>query len=149
MSVLAPERSSVLVVDDDPFLRETMVSVLQEAGYHVLEAAHAAEALRLARRHHPRVIVLDLLLPGQSGLDLMPQLRAYEPTRETPVVVVSGSAWLMLDHEVRRAFSVLQKPFDIRELVAAVHQAAAARPSAQQVPIARPARATLAQRRAT
>jgi two-component system, repressor protein LuxO len=126
-----------------------MVSILREDGYRVLAAAHAAEARRLARRHHPRVIVLDLLLPDQPGLDLMAQLRAYEPTRETPVVVVSGSAWLMLDHEVRRAFSVLQKPFDTREFVAIVHQAAAVRPTAQQVPIVRPARAVLAHRRAT
>jgi signal transduction histidine kinase/DNA-binding response OmpR family regulator len=79
----------VLVVDDDPEVLRRMRTDLEEEGFSVLTAATAEEGADLATRRHPSVILLDLLLPDRSGLDLLRSLKEDAATREIPVLVVS------------------------------------------------------------
>jgi DNA-binding NarL/FixJ family response regulator len=80
----------VLVVDDSAAVRSRVVSLLQEAGLEVVgEAADAAAALRLTDSLRPDAIVLDLQLPDRSGIDILPTLKAYDPS---PVVAVLTNA---------------------------------------------------------
>jgi CheY-like chemotaxis protein len=81
---------TILICEDEAALRE-LVRVSIGAGFGFIEAADGMQALELAEQHHPDVIVLDLMLPGLSGLDVLAQLRADENDRKPPVVVIS--AW--------------------------------------------------------
>jgi DNA-binding response OmpR family regulator len=110
------ERRTVLIVDDDPAIRELIAEILDEAGYTVLEADCGRQALRLAQEHVPTVVLVDQMLPDMSGLDVLERLRAQAASRYIPVVLVSGLAHQLAggDHGADR---VLAKPFDIIDLI--------------------------------
>src|SRR5215210_1455920 len=81
---------TILICEDEAALRE-LIRVSLGAGYGFLEAADGVEALELAKTSKPDVLVLDLMIPGISGLDVLTQLRADENRSKVPVVVIS--AW--------------------------------------------------------
>jgi two-component system, NtrC family, nitrogen regulation response regulator NtrX len=91
---LAAAPITVLVVDDEKNIRRTLAMVLDGDGYRVVEAESGEQALdAIARAETPiDVAVLDLKLPGISGIQVLERLRAEEATRELPVIVVSGHA---------------------------------------------------------
>ena len=82
----------VLVVDDNEDNRDIYATSLEHAGYEVEIACEGAEALSIARRAHPAIIVMDLGMPGMDGWDAIAELRATIETRDTYVIVVSGFA---------------------------------------------------------
>jgi two-component system response regulator ResD len=107
----------VLVVEDDPTVAEVVRSYLARAGLRVEEAADGVTALAVAARARPDLVVLDLMLPGLSGLEVCERLRATRP--ELPVVLLTA-----LGEESDRivglesgADDYLVKPFSPRELV--------------------------------
>lgn len=81
---------SVLLVDDDPALRELVARGLRQAGASVVEAGSVAEALELADGT-PDLVLLDLDLPDGSGIDVTRALRGLEATRVTPIVMFTSS----------------------------------------------------------
>jgi CheY-like chemotaxis protein len=81
---------TILICEDEAALRE-LVRVSLGTGFEFLEASDGMEALELARTHKPDVIVLDLMLPGLSGLDVLAQLRAGDHGGDLPIIVIS--AW--------------------------------------------------------
>jgi two-component system phosphate regulon response regulator PhoB len=109
----------VLVVDDEPDIVALVAYHLARAGYRVSTAATGDEALRAAREEHPQLIVLDLMLPGLSGFDVLEQLRADESTRDVAVLMLTARR----DEPDRiRGLSLgaddyLAKPFSPQELV--------------------------------
>jgi two-component system phosphate regulon response regulator PhoB len=80
----------VLVVDDEPDIVALVAYHLAKAGYRVATAAAGADAIELARRERPALIVLDLMLPGMSGFDVLEQLRADDATREVAVLMLTA-----------------------------------------------------------
>jgi two-component system phosphate regulon response regulator PhoB len=113
--------AKVLVVDDEPPLRELMRATL-EPEHEVSEAEDAEQALAACASLQPDVVLLDVMLPGMSGLDVLQRLRADDATADTRVVVVS--AW---DAEADRrraedegADGFVVKPFLPEDLLAAV-----------------------------
>src|SRR6266702_4000606 len=70
------ERSIALVVEDDPWIRLLLRDLLTDEGYAVLEASNGSAALRLAQRQPPALVLLDLVLPEQSGLELLAELKS-------------------------------------------------------------------------
>jgi DNA-binding response OmpR family regulator len=110
---------TVLICEDDPNLR-TLVRLALGDGYRYYEAPDGPSALELARRIHPDVIVLDLMLPGRSGLDILGELRADDSLGKTPVIVMS--AWAHSDEAAVEAGAdrFVPKPFDPDELRDAV-----------------------------
>jgi diguanylate cyclase (GGDEF)-like protein len=112
-----PARPRVLVVDDDPDLREMMTLVL-EPTYEVLSAADGEESLVLARAERPDLILMDQFMPRLDGLGALERLRADPVTEEIPVILVSARA----DEAIRvrgldlGAVDFLQKPFSEQEL---------------------------------
>jgi DNA-binding response OmpR family regulator len=82
--------ATILVVDDEPALRRLLRTALERAGYGVLEAADGPQALLLARTEEPGLILLDVALPGLSGLEVCRRLRAEPATKRTPVLLISG-----------------------------------------------------------
>ena len=110
---------TVLICEDDTNLR-TLVRLALGEGYRYYEAPDGPSGLQLARRIHPDVIVLDLMLPGQSGLDVLAELRADDELAKTPVIVMS--AWSHSDEAAVQAGAdrFVPKPFDPDELRDAV-----------------------------
>ena len=115
-------RGTVLVVDDDAWLRSVVAEFLKDEGYAVIEAADAATGLRLAEQVQPDVILLDLALPMRAGLEVLHRLKECQPTREIPIIIVSAYAMLLVRDEAARAEGLVQKPFDLQELLARVNQ---------------------------
>ena len=115
---IAEPTRKVLVVDDEPMVRELEAHVLRQEGYTVLEAKSAAEALRLAGENASiDLLVTDLLMSEVDGLELTRRFRALHP--RTPVLVVSGSLPLLharSEPDLDR-FDFLAKPFHLEELV--------------------------------
>jgi two-component system, OmpR family, phosphate regulon response regulator PhoB len=114
-------RPVILVCDDELPLRELIKAVLGDA-FDVLEAADAAQAEALLDRTRVDAVVLDVMLPGKSGLELLAELRGRPSSATTPVVVVS--AW-QSDADRRAASDAgadafVGKPFDPDELVRVV-----------------------------
>ena len=117
------ERRSVriLLVDDEPALRELLRVTFESADVTVDEASSGIEAEARIRRRRPDVIVLDLRMPGMSGIELCERLRASERTRTIPIVLLTGAD----QEEAQRAqragvAAVVRKPFSPLELVAVV-----------------------------
>jgi signal transduction histidine kinase len=117
----SPDAPLALVVEDNPDLRRFLADVLA-VQYRVKLASDGPGGLALALAHHPDVIVLDIGLPGMSGLDVTRALRKDEATRTTPVVLVTARAGLgqVLEGFDAGADDYLVKPFHGRELLARV-----------------------------
>jgi HAMP domain-containing protein/CheY-like chemotaxis protein len=106
---LAPDDSVVLIVEDDPHYSRVMIELAKEEGFKVLVAHRGADALALAREHHPTAISLDIFLPDMLGWTVLSQLKQDPTTRHIPVQIVT------LDEDrhhglARGAFSFVQKP---------------------------------------
>ena len=80
----------LLIVDDDLSTTQTFAKILTLEGYDVLTAVTAESGLREVEAGHPDAIILDLRMPFINGLGLLYRLRAAEPDRQTPVVIVTG-----------------------------------------------------------
>jgi len=114
--------ATVLIVDDEPDIREVIRFALEKAGFRVLEAGHADDARRLIAEQ-PDIILLDWMLPGRSGLELAAQLKQNPKTRAMPIIMVSARG----EEEDRirgldtGADDYISKPFSPREMVARVN----------------------------
>ena len=82
-------RSRVLVIDDDSTARDLARRALEKAGFLVVRAESATEGLRLARQLRPEVVIVDVLMPGMTGWEVLSAIKSDEATRHIPVVVVS------------------------------------------------------------
>jgi two-component system phosphate regulon response regulator PhoB len=117
--IAPPSSERVLVVDDEPDIVALVAYHLAKSGYRVSTAANGYDALGLARQERPALVVLDLMLPGLSGFDVMEQLRADDGTREVAILMLTARK----DEPDRiRGLSLgaddyLTKPFSPQELV--------------------------------
>jgi CheY-like chemotaxis protein len=102
--------SRILVVDDEADVRRFLCAVLRKRGHETLTAADGKEAFEVAEREAPDLIVLDLMMPSQTGTDFYRRLVRDERLNEIPVVVVSGLAGRHL--AVRDPAAVFDKPID-------------------------------------
>ncbi|MBS1240995.1 MAG: response regulator receiver [Gemmatimonadetes bacterium] len=80
----------ILVVDDEPDITALVAYHLARAGYRVSTAATGAEALKAAREERPDLVVLDLMLPGVSGYDVLAEMRTREETRDVGVILLTA-----------------------------------------------------------
>ena len=109
----------VLVVDDDPNVVEVIAANLEAEGYTVETAADGNQAWNLLTTSPPDVVLLDWMLPGRSGIDLLAELRADAETHELPVVLLSAKA---RDEEIWAGWQAganyyLTKPFRLEQLL--------------------------------
>jgi CheY-like chemotaxis protein len=118
----APTRARILVVDDEPAIREYETTLLSELGHEVLVAADGTEALELARAKQPHLILLDIMMPELSGIEVCRQLRTDPRTRDIRVIVVSAvDAKRALEESIiAGADDFLAKPIHALELMVRV-----------------------------
>jgi DNA-binding response OmpR family regulator len=116
-------RATILLVEDEPPIRELVADVLRDEGYDVLEAQDGVEALRALDEHSPAtddlsLVVMDIMLPSLDGLGVLRHLGA--PVSGPPVVAMSASRHLLSAALAAGARAVLSKPFDLNELLRVV-----------------------------
>jgi two-component system, OmpR family, phosphate regulon response regulator PhoB len=119
--------STVLLVEDDPDIRHLMAYKLTSGGFDVIEAVDVDTALELARRHPPRIVLLDVKLPRRNGFEVCRELRAAPATADVPIIMVTARAQAH-DREMARAAGATDyviKPFSPRDLLARVEAALA------------------------
>ena len=126
-------RDKIMVVDDDPRLRELLEHYLSQQGFDVRTAENAEELYRLLPKSAVDLLVLDVMMPGDSGLDICRRLRANKET--TPIIMLTAKS-----EELDRitglevgADDYLTKPFNPRELLARINAVLRRRP-AQEAP---------------
>jgi PAS domain S-box-containing protein len=111
----------ILVVDDEPNIRQFLAFELKQKGYRVIEASNGKEALAMTREHHPDLITLDIQMPDISGFDVTSVLKNDEDTKSIPILVLS------VIEDKDKAYKLgandaMTKPFDNEELVARINQ---------------------------
>lgn len=118
-SATAASGDRILVVDDEADIVALVAYHMLKAGYRVSTASGGAEAIVAARQERPALIVLDLMLPGQSGYDVLEQLRGEAATRDVAVLMLTARRE---EHDRIRGLALgaddyLTKPFSPQELV--------------------------------
>jgi two-component system phosphate regulon response regulator PhoB len=113
---------AILVVDDDPAIREMVGMALTREGYRILEAGSVQEARTLLAADRPDLVLLDWMLPGQSGYEFARQLRHHTPGRAPPVIMLTAR-----DQEADKVAALeagaddyVSKPFSVGELLARI-----------------------------
>ena len=106
----------ILVVDDELAMVELLVSLLEEEGYEVSSAVTSDEGLKLFTLSRPDLVLLDIALPGMSGIEMFRRIRSIDPTAR--VVMVSGVADPVRAREALElgALAYVDKPFDFAYL---------------------------------
>jgi two-component system response regulator RegA len=142
MIVAAAEdvRASILVVDDDDAFRKRLSRALSQRGYDVRVAANYDEAIASARDDSPQFAVVDLKMPGRSGLEVVRDLKAVDPMTKIVVLTGYGSIATAVDAVKLGATQYLPKPADADEILAALTRDEAEAP-AQEFPAPSLARA--------
>ncbi|MCE1205411.1 MAG: response regulator [Holophagaceae bacterium] len=123
---MAESRPSLLLVDDDAVYRERLAKAITARGYEVRTAADAEAAVALAQADSPEFAVLDLRMPGESGLDLLRRLMTIDPTTRVLMLTGYGSIATALEAVRLGAANYLTKPADVDDILAAFNPEAPA-----------------------
>jgi DNA-binding response OmpR family regulator len=114
--------TTVLIADDDKDIRDLVVFKLEQVGFTVVAVADGPSALAAAKQDTPDLAVLDVMMPGMSGVDVCRELRADDATAGLPVILLTARA---MEADVQTGFAAgaddyVVKPFSPRELVSRV-----------------------------
>ena len=123
----------VLVVDDEPDVRLFNVTVVEENGFTPIEASNGEEGLKLLKEEQPDLVILDVLMPRQSGIRLFRDLKTDKALKHIPVILLSGIAkkTFLRSQKALTEFGgesvpepeiYLEKPVEPEELSAAIHK---------------------------
>jgi CheY-like chemotaxis protein len=110
---------TILIVDDEFSIVETLSEILAFAGYAAVSAPNGRAGLEAARAHRPAVILLDYMMPVMDGLQMLARLRADPDLREIPVVMMTAAP-LGIPDPTRRWDALLIKPFDAPRLTGTI-----------------------------
>ena len=120
-----PPKKSILLVDDEPEVLETTKWAFEMNGYQVFTAKSGEEGLQCIQTHHPHVLLIDYKLPKMSGIELLKEARALDPTGA--VIIITGlthqSEEIEAECKQLGAFAFLRKPLQIDAVLQAVKEA--------------------------
>jgi DNA-binding response OmpR family regulator len=114
----SPTDAKILVADDDPEILALVARLLSKRGYQVLEAIDGNQALDLAMRERPDLVVLDVMMPGKNGWEVAKTLRHDESTKDIGILVLTaiGETVNEMTSPLYGADDYLDKPFEFPEL---------------------------------
>ncbi len=115
---------TVLVIDDEPVLQDVLGTLLRKNGFEYLPATNATDGMRTLREEDVDVVLLDIMLPDRNGIDVLPEIKAFDP--QLPVVVITAYSSIESAIEAMRqgAFHYVPKPFKNDEVLHVIRQAA-------------------------
>lgn len=125
-----PARSTILIADDEPSIRETAGYILESEGYTVLLAANGEEALSLIRSRRPAAVLLDIEMPRKNGLQVCQEVKGDPSLRSTYIILLTARGQKKDEVEglAAGADAYLTKPFDDEEILRRLAEATGARP---------------------
>jgi DNA-binding response OmpR family regulator len=114
----------VLVVDDDPLTQRVLQHYLKRAGYEMIGAHTGREAVKMAKQHLPKLIILDVMLPDIDGWEVLRQVQKSEATKKIPIVLLSGNSDLVTSDQSLQsgATQVLVKPINPEQLISVIRK---------------------------
>jgi CheY-like chemotaxis protein len=118
-------RNQVLIVEDHPLNLKLFRDILSAKGYHTIEDRIGNEAVKLAERHQPEFIILDVLLPHSSGIEIARTLKSKIATKNIPIIAVTALAITDTHQKMLQAgcLTCLVKPFSLDRFLNAVDDA--------------------------
>ncbi len=130
--------TTILIVDDSPTTQRIIRLAVEAGGYQVLTASDGDEAIDVARREHPDLVVLDIILPKRNGFQVCRHLKAFPETCGIKVVLLSSKSHEMdiLWGKRQGADGYLTKPFESEQLLACIDTALRSESGSPVVPIA-------------
>jgi len=109
---------TVLIVEDNPVHAKMIKDVLEVNGFDAVHAPSGEETHALARDHRPDLVIMDIQLPGLSGIDVTKAIKADDDLKDIPIIAVTAFASKRNQNEIREAgcIDILTKPFTVPEL---------------------------------
>ena len=115
-------KAKILICDDEPSIREALNTMLSSEGYEVVLAADGEAAIELYKKESPDLIILDVSMPGMSGMEVLDKIKNYFGEKYTPVIFLTAS--VRIDDKLRAlhggAVDYLLKPVSSDELIARI-----------------------------
>jgi CheY-like chemotaxis protein len=114
----------LIIADDDPLVTQMFQAHLQRSGYEVFTAANGLEAIELAARELPQLIIMDIMMAEMDGLTAIRQLKKSEATKDIPVIAITTNSLAMAqkEAELAGATAFLMKPFSPGRLLAEIQR---------------------------
>ncbi|ADU96960.1 response regulator [Thermovibrio ammonificans] len=127
----------ILIVDDERGIREALKEMLEDEGFEVFTLESGSGVVDKVKELHPRVLILDLFLPGTSGMEVLKELNREGLTGQVAVIILSGHGTVESAVKAMKlgAFDFLEKPFDFGALLEAIKRAASAKAPAHNGPL--------------
>ena len=122
---ITPTPARLLIIDDEPSIRESLETLLTLEGFDVTLAPDGAEGLDLLSRNEFDLLLLDLALPGESGIDLLPRITGLHPNLPVIMITAFGTVGNVVDAVRAGAENFIQKPWDNEKLLADIRSAIA------------------------
>ncbi|MBI4180884.1 MAG: response regulator, partial [Chloroflexi bacterium] len=113
-------KALILAVDDEPDICRLMKRVLESAGYQVITTTDSNQVLELVAQRNPDLVLLDILMPGKSGMEVFQELKRSHPDVGVIMVTAVGDANVAIETLREGAYDYLLKPFNVNELVISV-----------------------------
>lgn len=115
-------KANILIVDDEMGMRETLLDILADMGYHTVIAVDGHEAIQKAKENAFDVIFMDVRMPGINGVDALKEIKKIHP--ETAVVLMTAYAIddRIKEAERKGAYSVLDKPLDVETIISLIEE---------------------------
>lgn len=118
----APSSNSgtqILIVEDNDILTDILELKLEQEGFSVSKTGNGNEGLKMAMEHPPTLLILDIMLPGMNGFEILRELRKNEDTRDLKVLILTSKG---REDDLKRGFELkadeyMTKPFSVEELV--------------------------------
>lgn len=111
-------RKKVLIIDDDPDVSDLLATRLETFGYEIVSARNGAEGCTIVSKLKPELIFLDVVFPGESGVEILKKLKRKMPAeiQKIPVIMLTSSEYLERDCLDAGAAGYVTKPFDLYQL---------------------------------
>jgi DNA-binding response OmpR family regulator len=118
VEVMSTKKPVILIADDDPEILTMLGIRLSKKGYQVLEAVDGNQTLNLARKHHPDLVLLDVMMPGKNGWEVAKELRSDDEFGNVGIVMLTaiGEKVNEMTSPLYGADAYVDKPFDFSEL---------------------------------
>lgn len=116
-------RPTILVVEDDPDIRELLTELLEEEGYEVKSAADGEEAIEELNQYSPRVMLLDLMMPRVSGWELLELISKKELAHTPDAIIVLSASGGAVENVGQHPVRLIRKPFRLEQLLHEVSDA--------------------------
>ena len=126
-------RQAVLIIDDEKDVHYSFRRLLEKEPLEIFSAESGDEGIRLARKHHPDLIVMDIRMGQQSGLDTLKELRQMNPKQVVVMMTAYGTSQTAIEAMKRGAYDYVLKPFDIPQLKVLLFEALAAARAMKQI----------------